>query len=104
MPCLLNTSCPSAKLVSPRCGAKRYGSYDSRGRLAGKGMLTERPAIVDGRRQLRHWEGDTVMGAGQAARCVLTFVERKRGYLHLGQLARRTPGAVTRRATRLIRR
>lgn len=83
---------------------KRYGSYDSRGRLAGKRMITERPASVDGRRQIGHWEGDTVMGAGQAAPCVATLVERKSGFGQVGQLPRRTQDAVTRRVTQLIRR
>ena len=48
---------------------KRYGRYDSRGRLAGKRMIGERPASVEGRRQLGHWEIDTMMGRspGRAA-------------------------------------
>lgn len=83
---------------------KRYGSYDSRGRLAGKRMIGERPAIVEARTQIGHWEGDTVLGAGQAGPCVLTLVERKTGFLLLGQLRQRTTAAVTRRTTRLIRR
>ena len=83
---------------------KRYGRYDSRGRLAGKRMITERPAIVEGRTQVGHWEGDTVLGAGQAGPCVLTLVERKTGYLVLGQLRQRTTTAVTQRATQMIRR
>jgi IS30 family transposase len=83
---------------------KRYGSYDSRGRLAGKRMIGERPAIVEGRTQVGHWEGDTVLGAGQAGPCVLTLVERKTGVLRLGQLHQRTKAAVTRRATQLIHR
>jgi IS30 family transposase len=83
---------------------KRYGSYDSRGRLAGKRMISERPASVEGRRQIGHWEGDTMLGAGQAAPCVATLVERKSGFVQLGQLPRRTQGAVTRRVTQLIRR
>ena len=83
---------------------KRYGCYDSRGRLAGKRTITERPAIVEGRTQVGHWEGDTVLGAGQAGPCVLTLVERKTGYLVLGQLRQRTTTAVTQRATQMIRR
>lgn len=83
---------------------KRYGRYDSRGRLAGKRMLGERPAIVEGRTQVGHWEGDTVLGAGQAGPCVLTLVERKTGFLLLGPLRQRTAAAVTRRAAQLIRR
>jgi len=81
---------------------KRYGRYDSRGRLAGKRSITTRPPIVDARTQLGHWEGDTVLGASQAGPCVLSLVERKTGYLVLGQLRQRTTAAVNRRATSLI--
>jgi len=85
-----------------RC-RKRYGAYDSRGRLAGKRPITARPAAADTRTQLGHWEGDTMLGAGQAGPCVLTLVERKTGYLALGKLPRRTGAEVNRRAHRLIR-
>ena len=35
---------------------KRYGRYDSRGRLAGKRMIGERPAAVERRQRQRRWE------------------------------------------------
>src|SRR5215210_476396 len=35
---------------------KRYGAYDSRGRLAGKRHISERPASVETRQQTGHWE------------------------------------------------
>jgi IS30 family transposase len=82
---------------------KRYGSYDSRGRLAGKRPITTRPAAADARSAVGHWEGDTMLGAGQAGPCVLSLVERKTGYLVLGKLRRRTSAEVNRRARHLIR-
>jgi IS30 family transposase len=82
---------------------KRYGAYDSRGRLAGKRPITTRPAAADARSAVGHWEGDTMLGAGQAGPCVLSLVERKTGYLVLGQLRRRTSAEVNRRARHLIR-
>jgi IS30 family transposase len=82
---------------------KRYGAYDSRGRLAGKRPITARPAEVEMRATVGHWEGDTVLGAGQAGPCVLSLVERKTGYLLLGKLRRRCTTDVTARATQLIR-
>ncbi len=81
---------------------KRYGRYDSRGRLAGKRMITERPASVATRHALGHWEGDTMLGASQAGPCVLSLVERKTGYLLLGQLDHHTSAAVNPRAQQLI--
>jgi transposase, IS30 family len=81
---------------------KRYGHYDSRGRLAGKRPITARPLAAERRSEVGHWEGDTMLGAGQAAPCVLSLVERKTGYLVLGKLPRRTSAAVNRRARGLI--
>jgi len=43
---------------------KRNNSYDSRGRLAGKRHISERPASVEARKSIGHWEGDTVVGGG----------------------------------------
>jgi len=82
---------------------KRYGRYDSRGRLAGKRPITERPPIVATRQELGHWEADTMLGASQAGPCVLSLVERKTGYLLLGQLRQRISAAVNARARQLIR-
>ncbi len=82
---------------------KRYGRYDSRGRLAGKRPITARPAAADARSELGHWEGDTMLGAGQAGPCVLSLVERKTGYLVLGKLRQRTSAQVNERAAPLIR-
>src|SRR5204863_3078767 len=45
---------------------------------------------------------DTVLGAGQAGACVLSMVERKTGYLLLGQLRQRISAAVNARAQQLI--
>jgi len=82
---------------------KRYGRYDSRGRLAGKRPIATRPAAAETRAQVGHWEADTMLGAGQAGPCVLSLVERKTGYLVLGKLRRRTSAEVNHRAQPLIR-
>lgn len=74
---------------SPKQRRKRYRSHDSRGRLAHKRMIDERPASIDTRRWLGHWEIDTVMGRGDR-NCIVTLVERKSGYLIIGKLRNRT--------------
>jgi IS30 family transposase len=72
---------------------KRYGAYGSRGRLAGKRLISERPAEVESREEVGHWEADTVMGAGTKD-CVVTLVERKdRASAH--RQARRPHGRVS---------
>lgn len=82
---------------------KRYRSYDSRGRLAGKRHISERPASVENRRQVGHWEIDTVMGKG-SNHCLVSLVERKSGYLLIGKLKARTVAETDARTIRLIRR
>jgi IS30 family transposase len=42
---------------------KRYATNEKRGRLAGKRHISERPAAVELRRKVGHWEMDTVSGA-----------------------------------------
>src|SRR5215207_2310344 len=81
---------------------KRYGAYDSRGRLAGKRMISERPAEAETRERVGHWEADTVAGAGTKD-CVVTLVERKTGLVLVGKLSDRTAEGLSRRAVSLMR-
>lgn len=67
---------------------KAYRSRDSRGRPAGKRHISERPAAVEERREVGHWEIDTVKGDSQAVHSVVTMVERVTGYTLMGKLAR----------------
>jgi IS30 family transposase len=71
---------------------KRYGRRDHRGRLAGKRLIGERPAWIEQRRRLGHWEIDTMMGQslGESSACILTLVERQSGYVLIGKLDART--------------
>ena len=90
-----------------RCSAKRrrkrYGAYDSRGRLAGKRCITERPKRVDERQEIGHWEIDTVMGRSNTG-CIVTLNERVTGTVLIGQMSERTVEALNRRAIELIKR
>lgn len=87
---------------SPKKRRKRYGHYDSRGRLAGKRHISERPPGAENRSRVGHLEGDTVMGSSDK-HCVLTLVDRKTGYVMIGKLKGRTVEATNRRAISLIR-
>jgi IS30 family transposase len=88
---------------SPKQRRKRYGTYEKRGRLLGKKMITDRPPTVETRAEFGHWEMDTVMGSHASQHCILSLVERKSGYLLIGKLAYRTMEVVTARAVSLIR-
>lgn len=83
---------------------KRHYGLERRGRLPGKRMIDERPAEVETRQQLGHWEIDTVKGAGWEKPCILTMVERATGYVLIGKLANATTQATNRRAIALMRR
>jgi IS30 family transposase len=80
---------------------KRYGAYDSRGRLAGKRMITERPAVVERRSRFGDWEIDTVHGRGKPA--VVTVVERRSGLVRIGQIPRVGARETLHRTTYILR-
>ena len=75
--------------IMSKFGRKRYRSHDSRGVLPGKRPIAERPAEVERRQHIGHWEGDTVMGSDMR-HCVLTLVERKTGYAIIAASSRRS--------------
>ena len=82
---------------------KRHNTYDSRGRLAGKRHISDRPGFVDKRNTVGHWEIDTVVGV-KSKDCVVTLVERKTGFAMIGKLEDRSKLGMTKRVRSLIRR
>lgn len=91
----------STRIMS-KMGRKRYRSRPARGVLLGKRHISERPASVDTRRRLGHWEADTVMGHG-TAHCLLTLVERKSGYAIIRKLRARNKAEATAAIQAMIR-
>jgi IS30 family transposase len=83
---------------------KRYRSRDWRGRLAGKRHISERPPEVETRREVGHWEIDTVMGNEHGRNSVVTLVERATGFLVMGKLARHCAADTVERCIELIER
>jgi IS30 family transposase len=79
---------------------KRYGQYDSRGRLDGKKPIAQRPAVVASRGRIGDWEIDTIHGRGKA--CVVTVVERKTGLVRIGQIQRATKELTLERTVKLL--
>ncbi len=82
---------------------KRYRAYDSRGRLADKRPISERPKSIETRKTKGHWEIDTVMGTGSPD-CIVTLVERKTGFLQIGKLKDRTTRSLNKKTIRIISR
>lgn len=79
---------------------KRNGRKDSRGRLAGKKMIGERPPEANDRMRLGDWEIDTIHGCDKAA--VLTLVDRKSRFVLMGKLPRATADLTHACAVRLL--
>lgn len=88
---------------SPKRRRKRYKAYDSRGRLANKRHITDRPASVETRKYKGHWEIDTVHGRG-SSHCIVTLLERKTGYVMIGKLPNKSCTALNKKTISLINR
>lgn len=82
---------------------KRYKAYDSRGRLADKRHISERPASAEKRKYKGHWEIDTVHGRG-SNHCIVTLLERKTGYVMIGKLPDKSTAALNKKTISLINR
>lgn len=82
---------------------KRYRAYDSRGRLASKRHISERPKSVESRKTKGHWEIDTVHGRG-SSHCIVTLLERKTGYVLIGKLRSKSTVDLNKKTIRLIKR
>ena len=83
---------------------KRHNSHDSRGRLAGKRTIHERPPGAHNRSRVGHFEIDTVHGSSKDTHCLLTLVDRRTGFVLIGKLRSRTVAETNRVAIKLIRR
>jgi IS30 family transposase len=90
------------RLRQRRKRRKRYGTRENRGRVSGKRHISERPAAVERRHQVGHWEVDTVVGTG-TKHCIVSLVERSTGFVLIGKLSDRTVASLNRRAIELIR-
>ncbi len=82
---------------------KRHNSQDSRGHLANKRHISERPASVESRKTKGHWEIDTVVSR-TSKDCIVTINERKSGYVMIGKLSDRTTDSLNQKVCMLINR
>lgn len=81
---------------------KRHPGAERRGRLTGKRHISERPAAIETREEIGHWEMDTIVSAIDRY-CVVSLVERATGCLLLGKLRSRSVADTNRRVLQLIR-
>jgi transposase, IS30 family len=74
---------------------KRYaGGRERRGQLPNRRSIHDRPASVETRSCVGHWEGDTVIGAAHK-HAIVTVVERKSGFAVLAKVENKTSEAVS---------
>jgi len=82
-------------LRSQKKRRKRYASgRQRRGQIPNRRSIHERPAVVDLRLEVGHWEGDTVIGA-RHKQAIVTLVERKSGYAKLFKVSNKTAELVS---------
>lgn len=73
---------------------KRYASGRSlRGQIPNRRPIAERPASIERRSRIGHWEADTLIGAGRKP-AIVSLVERKSGSCLLARVPRKTSEAV----------
>jgi IS30 family transposase len=77
-------------LRSQKKRRKRYaGERDRRGQIIGRRPIADRPASVETRSHVGHWEGGIVIGAVHK-HAIVTLVERKSGYAVIAKVYRKT--------------
>ena len=75
---------------------KRYaGGRDRRGQIPHRRPLSDRPSHIEARKQVGHWECDTVIGANHKG-AIVTMVERKSGFGVIVKVAHKTSDLVSR--------
>jgi IS30 family transposase len=75
---------------------KRYGSARStRGAIPNRVDIDKRPAIVESRKRMGDWEGDTIIGSYTGGAVIASMVERKSRYTVLAKSRNKTTTAVT---------
>jgi transposase, IS30 family len=67
---------------------------DRRGQIPNRCPIAERPAHIENRSQVGHWEGDTIIGAGHQ-QAIVTLVERKSGYAKLSKVVNKSAELVS---------
>lgn len=82
-------------LRSKKKRRKRYGSNrTARGIIPNRVDIDQRPAVVDSRKRVGDWEGDTIIGGHDGGAVIASMVERKSRYTILAKADNKTTAAV----------
>ena len=79
---------------SHRRRRKRRSGEDSRGQMPNRRMIDERPKVVNERKRIGDWEGDTIEGS-KGSGFIATHVERKTRYTVAVKVADKSADTVT---------
>lgn len=80
---------------------KRRNGRDLRGAIKNRVGIEKRPEIVDRKRRIGDWEGDTIIGSHQKG-ALVSLVDRKSKLTLVGKVHRRTAEAVEQAIIRLM--
>jgi transposase, IS30 family len=69
---------------------QRYQKYQ----LMDRRMIDDRPKEIEERKDIGHWEGDTIISSRSSKKALLTNVERKTGYLLVWLIQDKTSNTV----------
>ena len=82
---------------------KRYGSsLNGRGQIPNRRCIRQRPAAIDYRAEVGHWEGDTIIGAANKG-ALVTLVERKTGFTLMAKVQFKTAALVEKACVDLLK-
>jgi len=89
------------RLIARKKRRKRYGKKDTRGRIPGRVDIEDRPAEVEQRNRIGHWEADLVSGKNHRG-FLVTLVERTSRFVLVGHVPHKNAEAVTAEITRVL--
>jgi IS30 family transposase len=78
----MGASCTKACAAKKPGRKRRLCGRDRRGQIPDRRPIGERPAHIEAHKQVGHWDGHTVIGAGHS-QAMVTLVKRKSGYAKL---------------------
>jgi IS30 family transposase len=87
---------------SHRRRRKRRGSEDRRGQIPGRRLIDMRPGMVNERKRIGDWEGDTVEGS-KGSGFLVTQVDRKSRYTEAVKVKDKSAETVTRATLRRMK-
>ena len=96
--CMCQPTKPPVVIYTRNCAAESLGSNATCAGMTGAGRSLsppdqQRPSHIEDRKQVGHWEGDTVINAAHK-QAIVTLVERKSGFVELTKVPNKSADLV----------